>query len=246
MLIDLIGQRTNKKHHAVFQLHFFSYAGLQKVAINSCEQLKIEFQRIKPLQEENPLEIFGFKPYIPYKDEDIDVAVLELRNHDTGKCFPQPLTRFREFCPTYPIHFVGHPGGRQMKEDSYVLPKWSYEVKKFIEYLGDWSLQKSPTGLDYYRTLLDIPRKLLFHTSFDPGSSGSPGVMIEDDTPCVVLMLSGGTPSCFYEGFSPIWQVPDNHRVEFGYTMTDINYKMLNSAQESVRMLASEIFGNWK
>lgn len=229
-----------------FKYTFFSYAGLQQVDINCCDQLKIEFQRIKPLQEVNPLEIFGFNPNIPYIDEDIDVAVLELRSYDAGKGFPQPLTRFGEFCPTYPIHFVGHPGGRQMKEDSNVLPKWSYEVKEFIEYLGDWSLLKSPTKMDYYRILLENPRKLLFHTSFDPGSSGSPGVIIKDETPCVVLMLSGGTPSCFYEGLSQIWPVPDNHRVEFGYTMTDINCKMLNSAQESVRKLAFDIFRNWK
>lgn len=241
----MIGHKTNKKHRKEFQLPFFSYAGLQQVAINSCEQLEIEFRRIKPLQVVNPENIFGFNPYIPYIDEDIDVAVLELRS-DAGKCFPQPLTRFREFCPTYPIHFVGHPGGRQMKEDSYVLPKWSYEVKEFIENLGNWSLLESPTKEDYYRILLKDPRKLLFHTSFNPGSSGSPGVMIQDDTPCVVLMLSGGTPSFVYESLSQIWQVPDDHRVEFGYTMTDINYKMLNSAQESVRMLAKDIFKNWK
>lgn len=216
--------------------------GLGQVAINSCEQLKIEFQRIKHLQEVNPLKIFGFNPYIPYIDEDCDVAVLELRSHDAGKCFPQPLTRFREFCPTYPIHFVGHPGGRQMKEDSYVLPKWSYEVKEFIECLGEWSLKESPTGVDHYKPLLENSRKLLFHTSFDPGSSGSPGVIIKDDTPCVVLMLSGGAPKCFYEG---LWLVPDDHRVEFGYTMTDINCKMLNSAHESVRKLATDIFRNW-
>lgn len=88
-----------------------------------------------------------------------------------------------------------------MKEDSNVLLKWLYEVKEFIEYLGDWSLFKFFIKMDYYRILLEKFRKFLFYILFDLGFLGFLGVIIKDEMLCVVLMLLGGIFSCFYEGF---------------------------------------------
>lgn len=129
-----------------------------------------------------------------------------------------------------------------MKEDSYVLLKWLYEVKEFIECLGEWSLKEFFIGVDYYKFLLENFRKFLFYILFDLGFLGFLGVIIKDDILCVVLMLSGGAFKCFYEGF---WLVFDDYRVEFGYIMIDINCKMLNFVYESVRKFVIDIFRNW-
>lgn len=91
--------------------------------------------------------------------------------------------------------------------------------------MGQWSRATFPNGTDYYEVLLEHPRKIIFHTTFGKGSSGSPGFMIRNDKPCVVLIVRGGTPSCFYDNVCPGIVVNDNQKVEYGYAMSDIYKK---------------------
>lgn len=212
------------------------------------ERISIEFGRKKYNQKEDPNKIFGFQPTLAYLDDEYDFAVLELMPHEAGVKFPPALTLFGEVCVSE-IHLVGHPGGRQMKEDGDVIPRWlpehEYELGKYIQNLSQWSVNYFPDGVDYYKVLLDLPRKILFHTTFDMGSSGSPGFMIVDDKPCVVLMVRGGTPSCLYDKSFPSLPVEDIQKVEYGYAFADIYSKMLNSKKQSDKNLSSDIFREW-
>lgn len=210
------------------------------------ERLSIEFYRIIFNQKEDPRLIFGFQPLIVYFDEDHDFVVLELCN-DAGVPLPPALTCFADVSFSE-IHLVGHPGGRQMKEDS-VEPMWlphhHKSINPYIDYLANWSKTYFPDNKDYYSVLLEPPRKIMFHTTFDTGSSGSPGVIVRNNRPCVVVMVRGGAPSCFYQNLFPHKPVEDNHKVEYGYAMSDIHRKMFDSTQQNIRDLASEIFREW-
>lgn len=178
--------------------------------------------------------------------------MLELVSHYADVPFPPALTCFGDVCDME-IHFVGHPGGRQMKEDSDVFPRWSpnhdNEIIPYINKLAEWSKSYFPKVndevVDYYSILLEPPRKILFHTSFDVGSSGSPGMIIWDDMPCVVVMLSGGTPSCYYEGLFPDRPVDLHKKVEYGYAMRNILERMESSGNQQALKLAEEIFEKW-
>lgn len=217
-----------------------------------CERINIEFERKKYNKKENPHQIFHFQPDIAYLDNDVDFVVLKLACHYADVPFPPALTYFGDVCDTE-IHFVGHPGGRQMKEDSDVFPKWSpnhdNEIIPYIDELAEWSKSYFPKvngeEVDYYSRLLEPPRKILFHTSFDEGSSGSPAVMIRDDEPCVVVMLSGGTPSCYYRGRFPNHPVEDCKKIEYGYAMSNIYERMRCSGNQQALNLAEEIFKKW-
>uniref|UniRef100_K1QZY9 Uncharacterized protein n=1 Tax=Magallana gigas TaxID=29159 RepID=K1QZY9_MAGGI len=213
-----------------------------------CDRVKIEFERKKYLNREDQNKIFDFQPTIAYKDDEYDVAVLELKPHVANAPFPQALEFFGEVCDGE-IHLVGHPGGRQMKEDSDVTPFWlprhMHIIYDYVKSLSQWSIATFPNREDYYEDLLKLPRKIMFHTTFDKGSSGSPGFMLRNEKPCVVLMLRGGTPSCFYENLFPSIVVNDNQKVEFGYAMSDIYFKMWNSTNSSIKNIASEIFPKW-
>lgn len=184
---------------------------------------------------------------VAYFDDDYDFVVLELRSYDAGVPYPPALTCFADVSVSE-IHLVGHPGGRQMKED-IVDPKWSpvhdKEIIPYIEDLARWSMEYFPDKRDYYSILLEPPRKIMFHTTFDTGSSGSPGVIIRNKKPCVAVMVRGGTPGCFYENTYPDLKVEDRQKVEYGYAMVDIFLKMLESSQQNIKDLASEIFKEW-
>lgn len=186
---------------------------------------------------------------IAYLDEEHDFSLLELGTHGSGVPFPPALTCFGKVCCS-DVHLVGHPNCRQMMEDSvipYWLPEHSDTLLPQIKKWGDWSKGFFPDGKDYYKELKDPPRKIIFHTTFNHGSSGSPGVMIRDEKPCVVLMVRGGIPACVYDNTFPSRTplVKDNQKVEFGYALWDIYVKMTNSAQQSVQFLASKIFEKW-
>lgn len=73
----------------------------------------------------------------------------------------------------------------------------------------------------------------------------TPGVIIRSSRPCVVVIVRGGTPSCFYKNVYPYLPVEDSHKVEYGYAMSDIYLKMFNSTQQNIKDLASEIFRKW-
>lgn len=213
-----------------------------------CDRVKIEFERKKYLNKEDLNKIFDFQPTIAYSDDEYDVAVLELKPHVANVPFPQALEFFGEVFDGE-IHLVGHPGGRQMKEDSDVTPFWLPRhkniIEKYITSLRQWSITTFPNGEDYYEDLLKPPRKIMFHTTFDKGSSGSPGFMLRNEKPCVVVMVRAGTPGCFYDNLFPSIVVNDNQKVEYGYAISDIYLKMLNSTNSSIHNFASNIFQKW-
>lgn len=214
-----------------------------------CDRVKIEFERKQYLNREDQNKIFDFQPTIAYSDDEYDVAVLELKPHVANAPFPKALECFGEVCDGE-IHLVGHPGGRQMKEDSEVEPFWLPRHAEIInEYIGGlrhWSKTTFPNKEDYYKHLLEKPRKIMFHTTFDNGSSGSPGFMLRNEQPCVVVMVRGGTPSCFYDNLFPHIKVEDIQKVEYGFAMSDIYLKMWNSTNSSIRNFASKIFPEWR
>lgn len=202
--------------------------------------MAIEFDRKKFNQRVNPLQIFLFQSDIAYLDEENDFVVLKLQCHQAGVEFPPPLTCFGEVSISE-IHLVGHPNGREMKEDD-IFPYWSTEHEDKIRKLGNWSKDFFPDKKDYYSILLEPPRKILFDTTFDHGSSGSPGVIIRDDKPCVVLMLAGGTPKFIYDNPYSTLKVEDCEKVEYGFPISDIFKKMWNSPKQNDKDLASNIF----
>lgn len=140
-----------------------------------------------------------------YVDKEHDFVVFELGTHDSGVSFPPALTCFRQVC--WPDgYLVGHSNCKQMMEDS-VIPFWLPEhndiVIPYIDKLSSWSKMFFPGDNDHYDEL--EPRKIMFHSTFNHGSSGSPGVMIlvSEENPCVVLMVRGGVPLCVYENTYP-------------------------------------------
>lgn len=186
-----------------------------------------------------------------YVDKEHDFVVLELNAHDSGVPFPPALTCFGKV-DLSDVHLVGHPNCTQMMKDSvkpFWLPDHHDSVIQYIDKLSSWSKIYFPGDYDHYAELRDLkPRKIMFHTTFNHGSSGSPGVMIRDEKPCVVLMVRGGVPVCVYDNIYPShtpW-VLDNQKVEYGYAMEDIYKKMMNSSLEKYRNLASEIFQTFK
>ncbi|XP_062592577.1 uncharacterized protein LOC134254020 [Saccostrea cucullata] len=210
----------------------------------------IQFERKLYLQDREEKNTFNFEQSVHYVHDGFDVAILELKRHhlaDVG--FPPPLSSFSTI-QQFPseVHLIGHPGGAQMKEDSEVYPgiiEPNNYVDKYIEYLSQWSVDNFPDGVDYYRELRDPPRKILFHTTFDRGSSGSPGVIFRQKRPSVVLIVRGGAPSCFYENKFPDLSIEDKKKVEYGYAMEDIHQDMRTSQKRRIKKLASEIFKEW-
>lgn len=173
-------------------------------------------------------------------DKEHDFVVFELGTHDSGVSFAPALTCFGQVC--WPdVYLVGHSNCKQMMEDS-VIPFWLPEhndiVIPYIDKLSSWSKMFFPSDKDHYEELRYLePRKIMFHTTFSHGSSGSPGVMISEEKPCVVLMVRGGVPLCVYKNTYPShtpW-VLDSQKAENGYAMWDIYEKMKNSAQQRVR-----------
>lgn len=166
-----------------------------------------------------------------YSDVEYDFAVLELGFHDSDVPFPPALTYFGRVCCTE-VYLVGHPNLGQLIMQELIpfwLPEHKDIIKPYIDRIGTWSTSFFPDGRDYYEHL---PRKIMFYTTFNHGSSGSPGVMIRDDEPCVVLMVRA--------------RVVDHQNLVFGYAMEDIDKKMRNSPLDKVRNLASEVFKIWK
>lgn len=205
----------------------------------ACDRMAIEFDRKKFNQRVDTSQVFHFRD-ISYFDLKHDFVVLELSCHQDGVGFPPPLTCFGEVALSE-IHLVGHPDGREMKEDD-IFPYWSTEHENKIKELGNWSKVFFPDKKDYYSILLDPPRKILFDTTFNHGASGSPGVMIRDDKPCVVLMFAGGTPKYIFDNPYSTLQVEDHQKVEYGFPISDIYTKMWNSPRQNVKDLASNIF----
>jgi hypothetical protein len=130
-----------------------------------------------------------------------------------------------------------------MKEDSEVSASFIYPNnwcdKRIVE-LGQWSKQnlhdtENPSQYkDYYDALRHPPRKILFDTTFGPGSSGSPGVIEKNGREVVVLIVRGGVPTCHYEHGM---HVEPHRRVEYGYGMEDICREMKMSKMELARRL---------
>ncbi|XP_061164369.1 uncharacterized protein LOC133173403 isoform X2 [Saccostrea echinata] len=210
----------------------------------------IQFERKLYLQDREEKDTFKFKRSVHYVHDGFDVAILELKKHRLSDVeFPPHLSSFSKI-QQFPseVHLVGHPGGVQMKEDSEVYPgviKPNNDVDKYIEELSQWSVNYFPDGVDYYRELRDPPRKILFRTTFNQGSSGSPGVILRQQRPSVVLIIRGGTPGCFYENKFQNYPIEDKNKVEYGYAMEDIHQDMHNSQNKCIRKLASEIFKEW-
>ncbi|XP_062568552.1 uncharacterized protein LOC134230732 [Saccostrea cucullata] len=208
----------------------------------SCERVYIQFGRMLHLQNTDQSKIFQFEPSVVYKHEGFDVAVLELKKGEID--FPPPLTLFSADClPSEEVHLIGHPGGVQMKEDSDVylnVIEPNNDVDKYIKELSEWSIDYFMNNEDYYSGLRELPRKILFHTTFDKGSSGSPGILIRNHKPCVVLIVAGGVPSVYYE--DGIYVEPEK-RVEFGYALRDVYDEM--QTNEINKKISSEIFKEW-
>lgn len=172
-----------------------------------------------------PSNYFSFTTKIHFKDEELDVVVLELERHRFPEVkFPPPINNFCEIDFKSELHLIGHPGGVQMKEDSQVYPMARDEhTYQFILELEKWSMMHCPNNENFYSPLYD-EYKVLLHTTFDRGSSGSPGINIHSGKAWVVLMLSGGVPTCFYD--ETYTNIPHDKLVEYGVSMCDVYRKM--------------------
>nr|XP_022315196.1 uncharacterized protein LOC111119378 isoform X3 [Crassostrea virginica] len=181
-----------------------------------------------------PKNYFDFEPFIHFIDVELDIVILELKQHEFPDVnFPPAIQCFGEIDFEKEIHLIGHSGGNQMKEDSCVQPMIrNKDTHDYILSLEQWSIRHLPNGENFYSALHD-KHKVLLHTTFDRGSSGSPGININGREAIVVLMLSGGVPTCFYDGLYT--KVPHNKLVEYGVSMTDI-YEKLRDMNETLCM----------
>lgn len=229
--------KSNRSIHIIINTVFIYFAAGQHFI--ACNRMAIEFDRKKVNQRVDTSKVFHFRD-ISYLDVEHDFVVLELSGHQDRVEFPPPLTCFGEVALSE-IHLVGHPEGREMKEDD-IFPYWSTEHLNKIKELGNWSKDYFQDQTDYYSILLKPPRKILFDTTFNHGASGSPGVTIRDDKPCVVLIFAGGTPKFIFDNPNSTLQVEDHQKVEYGFPISDIFTKMRNSPQQNVKDLASNIF----
>ncbi|XP_061195654.1 uncharacterized protein LOC133203872 [Saccostrea echinata] len=178
------------------------------------DRICVQFGKTKVTQTDDPRKKFRFESTLHFMDKDFDVAILELKVHqESGVTFAPPLTSFGKMQYPSEIHLIGHTGCVQMKEDSQVYPniiKPNNNVDIYVKWLSGWSRENLPNGIDYYAALRDPPQKILFSTTFAPGSSGSPGFMIRQQKAYVVLIVRAGVPSCFYQDGV---HVPSNKRV---------------------------------
>lgn len=206
-----------------------------------CRKIEIRFGMVDPRATIiDQQTVFYFEPTL-CQHKEFDLAILELK-HEVGKSFPRQLTLSGSLNLPLPVHLIGHPGGVEMKEDSGVNLydiQPNNDVDKYINELSQWSMISLPGNKDYYSVLRDHPRKILFSTTFDEGSSGAPGIMIQHYKPYVVVMVSGAVPDCHYKN---VCLVPHEKRIEFGYAMKDIGEEMDQSSDENIRKIAAEIF----
>ncbi|KAJ8300076.1 hypothetical protein KUTeg_021595 [Tegillarca granosa] len=145
-------------------------------------------EKYKPLR-------FKFKPELIYTNEDLDTAILTLQEDE--KEFPKPVQNFAEIDESKHTYLLGHPDGNPLRYD----PKIELVSldEKIFESAKKWSLKNYHE--DGYEGITDR-RKILFHTSFQHGGSGSPGVMLTShDKVTVVLMLLKGFPSFYFNKF---------------------------------------------
>ncbi|XP_062595426.1 uncharacterized protein LOC134256772 [Saccostrea cucullata] len=222
-----------------FRIIKFSFCNTEAPHFIDSSRVYIQFERKLLLQNVEPHNLLHFEPTLNYLNESLDVAVLELKTDQEQ--IPPALTSFSYMQFPSEVHLIGHPGGAQMKEDSEVYPcviEPNNDAENYLRHLSEWSVNYFPDGVDYYQELLNPPRKILFHTTFDMGSSGSPGVVIKNHRHCVVLMVRGGTPACFYENKFPNFTVEDRKRVEYGYAMEDIFKEMIFSSNQRIKDLA--------
>lgn len=127
--------------------------------------------------------------------------------------FPPALKLFGKVCDLY-VHLVGYTSGRLNQRGINVIPKHVFATSY-------------------------ASRKILVHSTFDEGFSGSPGIMIKDKKICVVLMLTGYTLSNVLCQHS---SEKYNEKVHYGHFMHDIYAKMCRSKDGNTRILASKIF----
>lgn len=133
--------------------------------------------------------------------------------HHADIKFPPALKLFGKVCDL-DVHLVGYTSGQLNQRGIYVITKGVFERSY-------------------------VPRKILVHSTFDEGFSGSPGIMIKDQQICVVLMLTGYTLSNkLYQHRSEKY----NEKVHYGHFMHDIYAKMCSSKDRNTRILASKIF----
>lgn len=174
------------------------------------ERVTIEFERTG---KEDINKIFYIHPNPIYVDEEHDFVVLELMPHHADIKFPPALKLFGKVCDLF-VHLVGYTSGRLNQRGINVIPERVFATS--------------------YES-----RKILVHSTFDEGFSGSPGIMIKDKKACVVLMLTGYTLSNMLCQHS---SEKYNEKVHYGHFMHDIYAKMCRSKDGNTRILASKIF----
>ena len=137
---------------------------------------------------------FYFKPSVKFENEDLDVAVLELKERE-GVPFPDALINFSQVSPNKMFTFIGHPAGGTKKQNEVDGPVYldTETYRKAV----NWSMRVQ--GSDGF-VGVNIPERLLFHCSFQQGGSGSPGIAVEGGKKAVVVtMLLRGYPEWYYD-----------------------------------------------
>ena len=229
-----------------FVWHYKFFAGQSRESPTAGLNLgEVLFNYKVDIPNHNPQDHFIFDR-IMHQSEDLDYAILKIiPTCTTHPTFPAPITSFMDVRVGQSMYIIGHPDGKPMSEDACVVPlQRGPELAKYIESLQEAS--KKEFGQDDYVSLHD-PAKVLFHTCFTFGSSGSPGIVIDTpDEPVVVVMIQGGTPKTYYESDVKTQQelnkiMTNACFIEYGISMLAI-YNDMQNYDDAIRNLSMEIF----
>lgn len=194
------------------------------------------------LRSVSELKSFKFRPIVHFDDRELDVAVLELNvTGDTE--VPCALQEFSKPVKGKAFRLIGHPGSSHMCLDN---------DKRFVdlsECFEDMQLAREKSlkhvGRDFDCAPYDVlhnQTRVLFHSRFSKGASGSPGVFVNaGGQVAVATMLLCGYPDWLYDpkveqSKKDSW--PKEYAVEQGVNMESVFFKM----KERCPDLCREIF----
>ncbi|KAK3087702.1 hypothetical protein FSP39_009367 [Pinctada imbricata] len=170
-----------------------------KLLFERLNEAFVDFNYISSFQEER-YQRYRLEPKIVYRNEQLDVAILCLKQNDYGTPFPEAITNFDHFCreqhENYSIYLVGHSQAH-IKEMDRVLRYWE-PMQHRIDDLNKWSKKKYELEYDP-EGLMKSSERIMFQCSFRQGASGAPGFYVDPTGRAVlVTMLLRGFPAFFY------------------------------------------------
>lgn len=163
------------------------------------KDIDIDFDYVDGKREKQ----FKVEERLLFYDENLDVAVLQLKTSDDSAPLPPPLDHFirlnAERHMEEEIHLIGHNKGDE-KKYNYGIGLWNptdEKMKKLEKFCQDEGYSNGYIGLDK-------KERVVIKCQFEEGSSGCPGIVINrNNDPQVGLIYLRGFPDFYYsKGFN--------------------------------------------